>query len=219
MRGRVLAAGLALVAVSGLAGSAGAASRATETVSLAVARTIDAPTGTWKYRFSGAVSSGAASEEVTVMHQVCGYPPPGTAVAGTQTRAGGTWDAEPVVPAQIALSGTFRARWRNETSTAVVIRPQLPVYIIPLGKGRIRFSVTISSVNQKMNGKAVVLERLRNKKWTVVRRARLRFDGSSFGNFATSFTAPRGWVVRGRVPRTVAAPCFKSNATEKVKVA
>lgn len=218
MRGRALAAGLALVAVSGLAGSAGAASRATQAVTLAVTRTFDQPTRSFKLRFQGAISSSAAGEDVTVLHQVCGYSPPGTAVAGTQTRAGGTWDAEPVNDSQIALSGTFRARWRNQTSTPVSIRPQIPVYIIPLGKGRIRFSLTIGSVNQKMNGRTVVLERFRNKKWTVVRQGRLRFDGTSFGNFATRFTAPRGWTVRGRVPRNVAAPCFKSNATEKVRV-
>jgi hypothetical protein len=217
---RLLAiAAAALVAVSAFTASAGATRGAAEAVSLAVAQVVDRNTGIQSWRFSGAVSSGAAGEDVTVMHQVCGYPPPGTAVAAAQTRAGGSWDADPVVPAQIALSGTFRARWRAETSTPVSIRPQIPVYIIPLGKGRIQFTLTIGSVNQRMNGKTVVLERLRNKKWTVVRQARLRFDGSSFGNFGARFNAPRGWVVRARVPRAVATPCFKANATEKVRVA
>jgi hypothetical protein len=211
-------AGAVLVAATGVAGSAGAAADATDAVSLVVAQVRDRNTGLQSWRFSGAISSGAAGEDVTVLQQVCGYPAPGTSVAGTQTRAGGTWDADPVVPALISRSATFRARWRNETSTPVTLKPQIPVYIVAIGRGRLLFTVGLGSVNQNVFGETVLLERFRNKTWTVVQRRKLGSSGGAPGDYSTRFQVRRGWIVRARVPRAVANPCYKPNATERVRV-
>jgi len=209
---------LAVVALSALAGSAGASPRATEAVSLAVAQVVDRNTGYKSVRFSGAVSNGGSGEDVTVLQQVCGYPAPGTAVAGAQTRGGGTWEADPTDASQISRSATFRARWRNETSAPVTLKPQILVYLVPLGKGRVLATVGIGAVNQNIFRKTVLLERFRNKKWTVVRRGRLGFSGGAPGDYGVRMQAKKGWVVRLRVPRAVAAPCYKPNATAKVRV-
>ena len=208
----------ALVAVTGLAGSAAATHRAADAVSLQVAQVVDRNTGQQTWRFSGGISSGAAGEEVTVLQQVCGYSPPGTAVAGTQTRAGGGWQAEPAVPALISRSATFRARWGSETSAPVTLKPQILVYLVAIGKGRVLATVGLGPVKQNVVGKPVLLERLRNKKWTVVRRAKLGFSGGAPGDYGVRIQARKGWVVRLRVPRAVASPCYQPNATEKVRV-
>jgi hypothetical protein len=208
-----------LLAGSTLAAAAGAARDATEAVSLQVAQIVDRNTGFQSVRFSGAVSSAAAGEDVTVLQQVCGYPPPGTAVAGTQTRTGGSWQADPVIASQISRSATFRARWRTETSTPVVVKPQILVYIIPIGRGRVHVTVGLGAVNQNVFRKTVLLERLRNKKWTVVRRGKLGLGSGAPGDYSTRIQAKKGWIVRARVPRAVASPCYKPNATEKVRVA
>jgi hypothetical protein len=218
-RTRVTAA-LALVAVSGLAGSAMAGGKATGTVSLVVARAPNPATPGWGFlhRFSGTISTGAAGEDVTVLQQVCGYPAPGTAVAGTQTRAGGAWDVEPVDQSQIALSATFRARWRNETSTPVTLRARMPVFLIPIGRGRLLFRASLGGVYQNMLGRTVLLERLRGTRWVVVQTRKLRAEGGPSGAYVTRFEVRRGWTVRARLSRKVAAPCFAANTSAKVRV-
>jgi hypothetical protein len=197
---------------------AAAGFREAEAVTLSFARWFDKPSKTMKYRFTGSVSNGAAGEDVTVMQQVCGYTF-GTAVAGTQTRSGGFWEAEPASAYVIAPSATFGARWKNETSTPVVFRPRLAVYLIPLGRGRLHFTLSIGSVYQKMLGKQIVLERLRAKRWTVVQRRPLTYDSSSpNGTYNARFAVTKGWTVRARVPEKVAGRCFLPNRTKKVKV-
>jgi hypothetical protein len=187
-------------------------------VTLAVQQWYDKPSKTQKTRFTGTVSSGQAGEDVTVMQQVCGYKF-GTSVAGTQTGSGGFWQAEPASAYVIAPSATYRAKWGSETSTPVVIRPKIPVYLIPVGKGRLHFTLQIGSVYQNMLGKTVVLERLWKKKWTAVQKRKLTFDtGSPNGTYNARFAVKRGWTVRARAPGKIAAPCFKPAATPKVKV-
>jgi hypothetical protein len=155
---------------------------------------------------------------VTVLQQVCGYPAPGTAVAGTQTRAGGAWEVEPVEQSQIALSATFRARWRNETSAPVTLRARIPVFLIPVGKGRLLFRAALGSVYQNMLGKTVLLERKRADRWVVVQTRKLRADGGASGAYISRFEVRRGWTVRARLSRKVAAPCFGPNTSDKVRV-
>jgi hypothetical protein len=215
VRALALAAALVAVAVSATAVPAAG----TQSVSLSVTRTFDPPTRSYKLRFAGAISSGAAGEDVTVMQQTCGYSF-ATAVAGTQTRAGGAWDAEPASPAVVAQSATYHARWRNVRSAPVVIRPQIQVFLVPVGKGKLHVRVSVWGAYQDMRGRAVLIERLRNKRWTVVRRQQFGLDRDGFaGSYLAVFTVPKGWTVRARVPAKSAAPCFKPNATEKARSA
>ena len=203
-----------VAAVAAVTAAAGPAS-GSQSVTFSVARGTDASSGLPKVRFTGAISTGAAGEDITVMQQTCGYSF-ATAIAGTQTRTGGAWDAEPATLGSVALSATYHARWRSIRSDPVEVHPQIPLFLIPVGKGRLRVSVSIRGVYQDMRGRVVLLERFRNKRWTVVRRQKLGYDPSGFsGSYITVFVTPKGWTVRARVPVKSAAPCFKPNATEK----
>jgi hypothetical protein len=209
---------LALLAGLAAAIALSAALAGAQTVTLTVLRTFDQPTRLYKLKFSGTISSGAAGEDVTVMQQTCGYSF-ATAVAGAQSRSGGFWDAESNT-GFMALSATYRARWKNELSEPVAIRPQIPVFFFPIPKGRFVARVTIGSVSQDMRKKIVLLQRFRNEKWATIQRARLVADGAGGAGFAyaATFKLPqRGWTLRAKVPAKTAAPCFKTNATEKLR--
>jgi hypothetical protein len=189
-----------------------------QSVTLTVVRTFDQPTRSHRLRFSGAISSGQAGEDVTVMQQTCGYSF-ATAVAGAQTRAGGVWDAEPN-PGLISPSATYRARWRDEQSEPVTIRPEIPVFFVgPFPKrGQYFARVTIGNVQQNLRGRPVILQRRRSGKWATLKRVRLTFDTAGFQlSFIAKFRIPqRGWTLRVLVPAKTAAPCFKPNVSDKL---
>lgn len=213
---------VAFVLLAGVAAVAPAAfAEPSQTVTITVLRSIDQSTGLPKVRFSGTISSAAPGEDVTVMQQTCGLSF-STAVAGTQTQSGGSWEAEPSSQYIIAPSATFRARWKDTQSEPVVVHPQIPVFLIPIATKRLRTSVSIERVPQDMRGKLVVLQRLVKQKWTTVERKRFVLDRLGSGGpvtYATTFTsAKRGWTVRALVPSKSAGPCFKSNATDKVRL-
>jgi hypothetical protein len=206
----------ALIAPSGTAARPDAALAPAQAVTLTVFRTFDKPTRQFRLRFSGMVAGSAAGEDVTVMQQRCGYSF-STAVAGAQTLQGGFWEADPPDNSVIALSATFRARWRDAQSDPVTIRPAIPVFLVPIGKGRLTFRTTLGGASQDMRGRLVVLERLRAGRWTVVRRQRLTVDRVLFSGYVTTFRVPTRWTVRARVPATSAAPCFKANTSDRVR--
>jgi hypothetical protein len=193
-----------------------AAAVSTQTVTLTVVRTYDEPQSSYKLRFSGSVSSGQAGEDVTVMQQRCGTSY-STAVAATQTRDGGFWEAEPNYIV-IADSATYRARWKSEVSEPVAIRPEILVGSRQLRRGRFQVWVSTGDVQQRMKGRVVVLQRLRAGTWTAIQRARLGYDtvnGLSATFLATFTVRQRGWTLRAFVPAKTAAPCFKANGSER----
>lgn len=208
---------LALVAVGLLSlFTAATAPTAANPVTLAVFRSFDAGRHLTVYRFTGAVSSGAAGETVTVMQQTCGYSF-STAVAGTETRSGGAWEVEAPNPSVIAMSATYRARWRNEQSDPVAIRAKIPIMLQPAPNRRLIANVLFWTVRQNMGGRIVLLERLRNKKWSTVRRQKLVYGAAGRGGYSAIFAVPRGWTVRARVPAQSAAPCFLPNTSVRVR--
>jgi hypothetical protein len=210
----------AAVGVSALLAPGGSARPSTElapaqSVTLTVFRTLDRPTGQYKLRFTGTAGS-APGEDVTVMQQRCGYSF-ATAVAGAQTQPGGFWEADPPNQSVIALSATFRARWRDTQSEPVTLRPVIPVFLIPIGKGRLTFRTTLGGASQDMRGRIALLERRRAGKWTVVRRQKLTVDRVLFSGYVTTFRVPPRWKVRARIPAKSAAPCFKPNKSDTVR--
>lgn len=189
-----------------------------QSVTLTVLRTVDKNTGFPAIRFTGAISSGAAGESVTVLQQTCGYRS-STAIAGGQTRSGGAWDAEPASQAAIAQSATYRARWRNELSAPVRVRPALRLYLFSVRRGSYTVRMTIGSVQQDMRRRFVLLQRKRKGMWNTIQRARLVADGAGGAGFAYAGTfkaVKRGWKIRARLPAASAAPCFKTGTSEEV---
>jgi hypothetical protein len=204
-----------LAGSTALSGSAGAAGEAVQTVTLAVERSEDPLTTNINARFTGTVSSGSPGEEVTVLQQTCGYGF-ATAVAGTQTKTGGFWEAVPTNSYVIALSATYTARWKNETSAPVAIRPEIGTYMTSLPNKRLKLGVSLGTSRQAMRGKTVVLERRRANRWRFYQRKKLTLDGG--GRYAATFVVRRGWIVRGRVPAETAAPCFLATTTKKRRI-
>jgi hypothetical protein len=214
-----LALAAVLVGVAALLLLPPAAAGPSQSVSLRVFRTIDKNSGLPRVSFAGVISSGAAGQEVTVLQQACGASF-ATAVAGTQTREGGAWNAEPASPATVAYSATFRARWGDVQSDPVDMHPPMPIFLLPQPRSRIEVQVSTASARQDMKGRIVALQRLRDRKWTTVARKRVvlgRAGGFGF-TYEATFPVRRGWTVRGFVPSATAAPCFTSNVTKKLKV-
>jgi hypothetical protein len=162
-----------------------------------------------KLRFSGTISSDAANEYVSVLHQRCGSTGLGTSLAGAQTKAGGGWETE-----WWPTAGVFRARWGGSVTGPVRFRDSVPLQLMELGPSRQR--VTVSG-DQDMKGRLVVLQRLAAGQWRTLRRARFVRDRSSYGVNASvvTFTVrQRGLVLRAFVPDRSARPCYVATASE-----
>jgi hypothetical protein len=168
---RRLAIVLITVAVPAAAALAPAADAQREQVTLRVERFYSEACRCYKFRFAGAIASGAANEYVAVVQQTCGQTG-STSIAGVSTREGGFWEVES--NGFLAPSGTFRARWDNHLSDPVTHRADVPISITPLGGGRVRVFVTpFSTPPLKLKGRFVELQRLSAGQWTRVRRTRL----------------------------------------------
>jgi hypothetical protein len=187
-----------------------------ETVTLSVERFFDQSTKLFHFHFRGRLSSPDAGEYVAVLHKKCGQPF-ATAVAGATSEAGGIWGASPNV-SLVAGSGTYQARWKDDVSAVVTVRPPIDVRAEPRGNGKIRVRVTTYEALQDLRGRVVVLQRLQGGRWTDAQRARLKKDPNSsfWASYLATFTYPeRGATLRAAVPAKSAAPCFKRGATKK----
>jgi hypothetical protein len=205
---RRLTALLLTVAVGALA-LASTAGAQREQVTLRVERFYDNACRCYKLRFAGTIASGQANEYVVVLRQECGAAS-STAFAGGSTRAGGTWEAEPVngAPAE-SDSATYRARWNGRLSEPLVFRGKLPMSLTKLGGGRYRVSV---GTPQNMQGRVVELQRLVGGQWRRVRSARLARGRGGYGAIFT--VQRRGLNLRVLVPARSAAPCYSATASE-----
>ena len=166
--------------------------------------------GCEKLRFSGAISSNAANEYVSVLYQGCGGRATGTSLVGAQTQAGGSWEAE-----WSPAPGMYRARWRASTSAPVRFRDSVPLTLTKLNAFRHRVSVQ-GLHGQDMKGRIVELQRLVAGEWRRLRRARFVADRSQWGvNASATFAVRRrGLALRAFVPGKSAAPCYVATASE-----
>jgi hypothetical protein len=207
---------VAVVGAALLAPAGGARPESPALVTLAVDRFFDQRTGIHQFFFSGAISSKTADEYVTVMYARCRQSF-STAVAGAATDQLGRWGASPSI-VLVAGAGTYRARWKDDVSTPVVLRPPLDVRAKKLGGGRVRVTVPTYEAAEILTGRIVVLQRLRGGTWSTVQRARLAKDPAGVGwpTYVATFTyRERGAVLRAVIPASSAAPCFKRGASAK----
>ncbi len=199
----------AFLAVAALVAAlaSGAWAAAPEDVSLNLNRAIDPITKTERVTFSGAISSQAGAELVTVMYQKCGTNF-FTSVAAAQTLEGGTWAASPTAAIS---SGIFRARWKNDQSDPVRYRAPARVYF-SRGRGReFRVAVVADTI---LNSRFVLLQRLSGGRWVHVRRIRLELDGAYSAEFKVQ---KRGLRLRIVVPEKTAAPCYAPAVSQTVR--
>jgi hypothetical protein len=202
-----------LVVIAGVAAAlAPTAGAQREQVTLRVERFYSEACRCHKFRFAGAIASGAANEYVAVVQQACGQTG-STSIAGVSTREGGFWEVEST--GFEAPSATFRARWNNHLSDPVTHRADVPISITPLGGGRVRVSVTpFSTLPLKLKGLFVELQRLSAGQWTRVRRARFALRRGATGFSATFTVKRRGLTLRAFVPARSAAPCYAATASK-----
>jgi hypothetical protein len=208
---------LALVLVAFGAGAVGVAktfgAAASDRVTLRVEPFWSEACRCHKFRFSGAISSGAPNEYVAVLQQRCGTNF-STSIAGVSTREGGFWEVESNGP--LTASSTFRARWNGHLSDPVTHRGDVPIWLTQLGKGRVSVDVTTSDTTLKLKGRFVELQRLSLGQWTRIRRARfVPRRGSGLTRFSATFTVrKRGLTLRAFVPAESAAPCYAATASK-----
>jgi hypothetical protein len=204
-----LIAALLLVAAAAAAGAPSAPSAPAAEVTLRAERFWSEACRCYKFRFAGAISSGAANEYVSVLQQKCGTSF-STSIAGTTTREGGFWEVESNGPVG---GGTFRARWNNNLSDPVTHRAELLIRLTQLGGGQVRVEVDSFSSPLKLKGKFVELQRLSAGQWTRIRRA--RFSARRPGVYSATFTVKRrGLTLRAFVPAEAAAPCYAATASK-----
>jgi hypothetical protein len=167
-----------------------------------------------RLRFSGRISSGAQDEYVAILYQRCGSSGVGTAVVGTQTGEGGSWETT-----WGSVAGTFRARWMDKagrigTSDPVSFRAPVQLSLTKLSGYSQRVGVT---GDQDMKGRIIELQRLAAGQWRLVRRTRLIADLGSYGmsSSATFSVRRRGLVLRAYVPLKSASPCYAATASDQ----
>jgi hypothetical protein len=171
-----------------------------------------------QFFFTGAVSSGRSGEYVAVMRKRCGAPF-ATAVAGATTDERGRFAMSPSLPLG-AGTGTYRARWKNEFSESLTLRPPIEVRAKRLRRGKVRVTVRTYELTDDLTGRAVVLERLDAGKWSPIQHAQLAEDPREdlWVSYVATFTyRERGVSLRAVVPAATAGKCFKRGATKKWK--
>jgi hypothetical protein len=184
----------------------------------AAASGADRPTLTLSARetpnleLSGALSSGAAGESIVVEGSECkgfGY----RIVAGASTSAGGAW----LWRGAVQIRTTFRARWRDVVSNAVVV--EHPIYVVLERRPGTRvFRAGVFSRMQNMHGRIVELQRFApaQARWVRVQRARLT-RGAGETSYADFRILRRGLLLRAFVPAASAAPCFRAGASRQIR--
>lgn len=162
---------------------------------------------------TGAVSSGAQGEYVSITGKECGVPAGfWRALAGATTLAGGGWEAS--VP--IRTTTTLRAEWRNATSATVVVRKRPYVALVKEPDG---FRVTVGSDVTSTDGKRVIVERLAPTGWKSLQTVVVKSSGYAGWSERDGlrFTVPRGTTLRAVLPLSQAKPCYLAGYSKLVR--
>jgi hypothetical protein len=164
-----------------------------------------------RVRFFGRIPSGEAGEYVAVLSRRCGSRS-FTAFTGASTDEGGVWHVDAYQPG----SAVYRARWKNQLSSAVRIGTPAPVRINLTKLPGKRFRVWLFG-ETNMSRRFIALQRLAGGRWVHVRRARLASAGFAGygGRFEATFVVRKpGLRLRIVVPAKTAAPCNAGATTE-----
>jgi hypothetical protein len=141
-----------------------AALTAKPTVTLAAAPltvTYGSPT-----MLSGKISTAQAGETVTIDNQDCGTTAfKRLATASTASTGAYAYSAKPV------KNTSYRAKYKNATSTAVAVKvaPRLALRKLRLG----RYVITVTAADSLV-GKWVAFQRLRNGRWVTLKKPVLK---------------------------------------------
>ena len=136
--------------------------------------------------------------------------------AEAHASAGGGW----VLAVGTAVTSTFRARWRDLTSTGVTIRQGASVLLAPRREG----SGFVVSVIAKRSfwRKKVEIQRRQAGAWRTVRTVTLTDSVSSTGTVSANeatfrLSVPRGTQLRAVLPSAEARPCYTKSVSRMVR--
>lgn len=173
----------------------------------------------------GQVASTAAGDDIEVLGRDC-LTSFYRQLTATTTLPGGGWETEslttvtfPPTSVEVNSGTTFRARWRDQLSNAIVYRVPLGIYALELAYNTWTVKVNPSPHNMKLAGKRVVLQRKRGTKWALYRSARLvhkpTLDYGGAYNYQAVFKVPApGLQLRAYLPAASAAPCYLAGASK-----
>jgi hypothetical protein len=123
-------------------------------------------------------------------------------------------------PAGSAITATYRAAWRERTSSMVTIRQRASVSLERrrAGKG---FVVSVVA-KRSFWRKQVLLQRRTGRRWETIRRVRLADSVGTTGTVSASqatvrLAVPRGTVVRALLPAEQAGPCYIESVSKTVR--
>jgi hypothetical protein len=224
----LLAAGLALVAVSGFAaGRWVRPAHAAADLTIGVRPDIvDTQHGTQVTLF-GTIPNGRPGESVQIEANECGLSGFFHELEGLRTEAQGVWSMpipgtfpQSKVLDYIRTKTLYRARWNGRYSETVTVhaRPGLYIHQLPAPSrtkpkpGRRFFAIGAGGRQMKYR-KKVFVERRVGSDWKRV--ATVVVNG---GLYFGPVRASRGWVVRARLPESEAAPCYLGAVTPPAKV-
>jgi hypothetical protein len=169
----------------------------------------------------GSVPSGRAGDSVQVEANECGQSGQFHELEGVRTEAQGVWSLP--VPHYtpgvrnnnsywVTTKTSFRIRWNNRTSDAVIViaRPgvfiqQLPARRKVAGKRRFQIVVVAPQIKYRPN---VVVERRAGPSWKPVARVVVPLSAVRSHSVNLWLRTSKGQVLRARLPATEAAPCY-----------
>jgi hypothetical protein len=164
--------------------------------------------------YSGAISSRAAGERVSVLAKVC--PRDYYQLAATATTGVGGFGRAESLPAP--PTATFQARWKGRFSNTVRfwspidLRRALRRASAPgVHNGAVTVALDTTDTQQNLTQKVVELQRYERGtgRWRRHRRANLRASVRSAFTFTATFRRlRRGPLLRVLVPKKTAAPCY-----------
>jgi len=218
---RILAGSVALAVVLalGLVIGLSSAPASTQVVTISYERYVDLSCGCWRMRFFGRVSSAAPKEYVGLLQKTCGASSYG-AVSGTQTAAGGTWEADTYFGGS---SASYLASWNNELSAPVTYKPPLVPQVKRLGPGKYRIAVLSWEPQgrpQNMKGDPVQVQRSVAGLWQKLLVAKLAprpGGGPDAQLYAATVMVAKGLELRALLPTKSALPCFAAGVSKEFR--
>ena len=212
----------ALIAVALAAGVASAAPEAEVTLAM---RQYTNENKIRVFVWHGRIATDAAGEDVEVLGRDC-LTKDFRLYAGTQSTPGGGYEVEsaqrttPYNIVDVNSGTTFRARWRDQLSDAILHRTPITVFYSMQVPKRRAWKVIVNPMPLYMTlkGKPIVLQVKRGGKWERFRTAKLvhkpNYEYAGATNYEAMFELPtRGLQVRALVPTKSVAPCYSGRAT------
>jgi hypothetical protein len=162
------------------------------------------------------VARGAGAESiVTVEVKECGSST-FRGYAEAHVNAGGGWSMDVAT----AVTSTFRAAWRGTRSSPVIVRQRASVTLARTRSGP-GFVVAVVS-KRSLWRKKVDIQRRQGGAWRILRTVRLTDSVRSTGSVSASearfrLSVPKGALLRARLPRSEARPCYVESVSRTVR--